>query len=99
MFKRLIIKECCSGYFVEIGVNYGCNFSRSYSSFAATLVFIKALLYDPVKYNHSKFVMRDNAAYNCPGWNAFCLHKFRLTAAFDKHITCTLWTVHAYDSV
>ena len=90
VFKRLIINECFSGYFVKIGVNASCNFSRSYSSFTATLLFIKALLYDPVKYNPSKFVMQLDATYTCPGWNAFCLHKFRLTTAFDKLIPCTL---------
>ena len=99
VFKRLIINECFSGYFVKIGINGWCNFSGSYSSSAATLVFIKALLYDPVKYDPSKFVMRLNATYNCPCWNAFCLHKFRLTTAFDKLIPCNLWTLHAYDSV
>ena len=98
-FKRLIINECFPECFVKIGVNGWCSFSCLYSSFAATLVFIKALLYDPVKYNPSKFVMQLNATYNCPGGNAFCLHKFRLTTAFDKLIPCTLWTVDAYDGI
>ena len=40
-----------------------------------------------------------NATYNCVGGNAICLHKFRLTTAFDKLIPYTLWTVHAYNSV
>ena len=37
-----------------------------------------------------------NATSNCPGWNAFCLQKFRLTAAFDKLSPCSLWMLHAY---
>ena len=83
----------------KIGVNLWCNFSRPYSPFAATLVFVKALSYDPVKYILSKFVMRLNVTYTFPSWNAFCLHRFRFTTAFDKLFSCTLWTVHAYDSV
>ena len=42
--------------------------------------------------------MQLNTTYNCQDWNAFCLHKFRLTTAFDKLIPCNLLTVDAYDS-
>ena len=57
VFKGLIINKCFWGYFVKIGVNSLCNFSYSYSSFAATLAFIKALLYDLVKYIPLKFAV------------------------------------------
>ena len=93
VFKRLMINKCFSGYFVKTDVNSWCNFSHSYSSFAATLNFIKVLCIP------SKFVMRLNTSYAFLGWNAFCLHKLRLTTAFDKLISCTLWIVHAYGSV
>ena len=76
VFKTFIINKSFSGYFAKNGVNGWCNFSHSYPSFAATLVFVKAVLYDPVKYNPSKFAMRLNTPCNCPGWNAFCLQKF-----------------------
>ena len=98
VFKGLIINVFW-GYFVKIGVNSLCNFSYSYSSFAATLAFIKALLYDLIKYIPLKFVVWLNATCTFPGRNVFCLPKFRLNTAFDKLIPCTLWTVHAYGSV
>ena len=50
----------------------------------------QTLLYDQIKYIPSKFAMRLNVTYTCPGLNAFWLHKFRLTPAFDKFILCTL---------